>query len=113
MVRDAITPGTPQPVPIEDRYEGLARQTETAKHTVEDERDTRHIPAALKECQEQEENKHLRDETKHRTDTCNDAVEDERGQPISCIDRSERIADDDRQAWHPDAIFSWIGYFTS
>ena len=66
MVREAITPGTPQPVPTSTGMKLLPDEAETAEDTVHDEGDTGHIAHILQDGQQEEQNQHLGNEAQHR-----------------------------------------------
>lgn len=111
MVLEAMTPGTPQPVAISMGHEALARKTEAAEHTVEDECDSGHVPAAFQEGEQEEQDQHLGYETQYRTDTRNHAVYHAGLHLVIDIRRGHRIADHDGNAGNPDAVIGRIGLF--
>ncbi len=75
------------------RDEGLAGEAEPSEDTVHDERDTRHVAAALKECQEEEQDEHLGNEAQDRADTADDTVNDQAGEPGCHAGAFEQAAD--------------------
>ena len=87
MVREAMTPGTPQPEPISIGMKALAGQAELAEDTVHDERDARHVADVFEDCQHEKQNQHLRHEAEHRADAADDAVADQADQPFSACRR--------------------------
>ena len=87
------------------RDEGLAGQTELAEDTVKDECDTGHVAAGLKECEEQEQHEHLRNEAEDCADTGDDTVKDQTVTASSAAPAaSSAIADQNRNAGNPNAV---------
>ena len=64
---------------------GFSGKTEFTEDSVHDECNTSHVTAGLKECKEQEQNQHLRYETKYSANTGNNTVKDQSLQPCSAI----------------------------
>ena len=58
----------------QQRDEALTGQSEVTEYTVHNERDTRHVTAVLKDGQEQEQDSHLRNETKNGASTADDTI---------------------------------------
>ena len=81
MVREAMMPGTPQPVPISMGMKDLAGQAELAEDTVQDEGDTSHVAAGLQEGQQQEQNQHLRHEAQDSAHAGHDTVQNQAVEP--------------------------------
>ena len=71
------------------RDEGLTGETEATEDSIQDEGDTRHVSTALEEGEEEEQDEHLRQEAEHRTDTCDDTVEDETCQYLTGAECTE------------------------
>ena len=64
--------------------EALAGEPKLTEHTVKDKCDTGHVAYVLKDAEHQEENEHLRNEAEDGSDTADDTVNDESGQPVGC-----------------------------
>ena len=82
------------------RDEGLTGETEATEDSIQDEGDTRHVSTALEEGEEEEQDEHLWQEAEHRTDTCDDTVEDETCQYLTgaeCTEDAFEKARDRRQ----------------
>ena len=87
----------------EHRDEGFAGQAELAEDAVHDERNAGHVTAQLQEAKEQEEDHHLRDEADNGTNTCDDAVHDERLEPRGNVGRLKGVTDDGAETRDPQA----------
>ena len=97
----------------EHRDEGLAGEAELTEDTVKDECDTRHVAAGLKECEEEEQDEHLGNESEDCADTGNYTVKDKSGEPLRADGviavNSERVSDEHRDTGHPHAVIGGIG----
>ncbi len=74
IVREAIIPGTPQPVPTSIGMKLFPERPETSENTVHDECDTCHISAVLQYAQHKEKYQHLRYEAENRAYARNNTV---------------------------------------
>ena len=72
--------------------ERLTGQTESSENTVHDKCDPRHIAAALKEGQANEQNDHLRQESEDSTDTGDDTIENQAAEPVCRSDTLKEAA---------------------
>ena len=88
----------------QNRNEGLAGQAKAAENTVHDEGNTRHVAASLQECQEDEQNEHLRHKAENRADTGNDTVQNQTGQPVCTADAGQSLFYKYRNARNPNAV---------
>ena len=91
------------------RDEGFTGKTELAEDTVEHERDTRHVTAGFQECEEDEQNEHLRDKPEHRADTGDDTVEYQPFEPGSGVRGFKPVADKHGDTLYPHAELCGIG----
>ena len=66
-----------------ERNKALSGKSEMTEYTVHDECDTNHVTAVLKDGKEQEQNRHLRNESKHCTKTTDDTIRYKAYQPVS------------------------------
>ena len=62
------------------------------EYTVHDECDTNHVTAVLKDGKEQEQDRHLRNESKYCTKTTDDTIRYKAYQPVSNADTAESIS---------------------
>ena len=65
------------------RDKALSGKSEMTEYTVHDERDTNHVTAILKDGKEQEQDRHLRNESKYCTKTTDDTIRYKAYQPVS------------------------------
>ena len=70
------------------------------EYTVHDERDTNHVTAVLKDGKEQEQDRHLRNESKHCTKTTDDTIWIQ-GLPASQQHRHCRVHPIQHSGWFP------------
>ena len=97
----------------EHRDEGFAGKTEFAENSVKDECDTRHITAAFKDSEQQEQNEHLRNKAENSTDTCNYTVVDKACKPIGCACFFKTFAHKHGNTLYPNAVCGGIGFIES
>ena len=86
--------------------ERFAGQAEAAEQTVENERDARHVAAALQDSEQEEQDHDLRDETEHGAHASHDAVHDQVVEPVNATDRFKQSADQNGNARNPDAVLA-------
>ena len=91
--------------------EGFAGKTEFTEDSVHDKGDSRHVAAAFKEREEEEQYKHLRQESENRANAADDTVNDKTAQPLRATQRVKPAADQIRNTWNPYAVIRMVGFF--
>ena len=83
---------------------GLTGKTKFAEHSVHDEGNSCHVSASFQECQEDEQDQDLRNESENRTKTCYDTIQDQTSQPFCTADFVKYILNQNRNTWNPYAV---------
>ena len=85
---------------------GLTGKTKFTEHSVHDEGNSCHVSASFQECQEDEQDQDLRNESENRTKTCYDTIQDQTSQPFCTADFVKYILNQNRNTWNPYAVVS-------
>ena len=104
IVREAMIPGTPQPEPISIGIKDLPERPNLRNTSIHDEGNSCHVSASFQECQEDEQDQDLRNESENRTKTCYDTIQDQTSQPFCTADFVKYILNQNRNTWNPYAV---------